>query len=196
MALESCRRSGQHQDARPVFLKEGKTLTILRPSLEFEIARANLEMATTGFIASVSRPEVKTAATSGWLPNERRGPHVLDTVKYLRLVGSLARVLGVELEASFRDTNGKSLLEHNGRFTASHSEKKLATFWVIAALHANVQTTDLTRVAELGDIRLPLAWREAIIYLDHSPCHNLRTVLGVSGCHKANDGDLDLRRGM
>lgn len=105
-----------------------------------------MEVATTGFIASVFRPDVKTAATSGWLPNEGRGPHVLDNVKYLKLVGELARVLGFELEASFRDTNGKSLPEHYGRFTASHSVSSMAGHYFLSYWSNNLTGKEISYI--------------------------------------------------
>lgn len=46
-------------------------------------------------------------------------------------------------------------------------------FWVIAALKAALDTTDLRRVHELRRAAVPEAWREARIILDHEPCDNV-----------------------
>jgi hypothetical protein len=50
----------------------------------------------------------------------------------------------------------------------------LATFWVIAALQALLNTGDLKRVAELRDMAIPEAWKEAWVFIDHEdPCSNV-----------------------
>lgn len=46
----------------------------------------------------------------------------------------------------------------------------MAVFWVIAALKAILNTTDIARVHELRDAVVPEAWRVAWIFLNHSPC--------------------------
>jgi hypothetical protein len=115
------RRMGQHECSRALFFKEGAELNVMRPHLTFRIGKENLEKATTGFIASATRPLVKTAAVSGWKANPVRGQDVLDNVKYLRLVRDLAGILKFTLTRSPRDNNGKPRPEHNGRFVSSHA---------------------------------------------------------------------------
>ncbi len=102
-------------------MKSGDKLTVLNTTLVFKIARKGLGAATTGFIQSTTRPDVKTAAVSGWMPNRMKGPGVLDNVKYFHLVQDFARLLRFKLEPSYRDNNGKPLVEHSGRFVASHA---------------------------------------------------------------------------
>lgn len=119
--FSSSRQSEDHMTPEAgYFLKGGDTLTVLNPGMIFKIARKGLGVATTGFIQSAVRPEVKTAAVSGWTPNPMKGPGVLDNIKYFRLVQSFARILRFRLEPSYRDHNGKPLVEHRGRFVASH----------------------------------------------------------------------------
>lgn len=93
----------------------------MRPHLTFKIAKENIERATTGLIASATRPLVKTAAVSGWQANPARGQDVLDNRKYLRLVHDMAGILKFTLTRSPRDNNGKPQPEHSGRFVASHA---------------------------------------------------------------------------
>ncbi|KAK4033158.1 Serine/threonine-protein phosphatase 6 regulatory ankyrin repeat subunit C [Parachaetomium inaequale] len=184
-ALESCRRGRNHECSRAIFFKDGETLNVLRPDLKFKIAKECLERATAGFITSNTRPEVKIAAASGWQPNPSKGSNVLDNPKYLQLVQDFARVIRFKLIRSQRDNNGIHLPEHIGRFVASHTEKKLAVFWVIAALQAILNTTDLGRVHELREANIPAPWKEAWIFLDHTPCGNcwqfLRAIKQVTG---------------
>ena len=52
-------------------------------------------------------------------------------------------------------------------------EKKLAVFWVIAALKATLDTTNLTRVHELRQATMAEGWKEAWILLDHNPCDSV-----------------------
>jgi hypothetical protein len=117
----SSRRAGKHECSHAIFYKNGKELNVLKPDATFKIGKENLARATSGFIASATRPEVKTAAASGWQPNPTRGPNVLDNSKYIQLVQELARVLDFELVRSQRDNNGKHMPEHAGRFVASHA---------------------------------------------------------------------------
>ena len=75
-------------------------------------------------------------------------------------------------------------------------EKKLAIFWVIAALKATLDTTDLTRVHELRQAAVAKDWSEAWILLDHDPCENV-SLLFPQETRSATDGvdlltDLDL----
>ena len=93
---------------------------MLRPGTKFKIAKQGLERATAGFILSATNPKIKVAAVSGWQGNEARGPNVLETTKYTRLVQDVAEFLKFKLTASHRDNNGKVLDEHRGRFVASH----------------------------------------------------------------------------
>ncbi|KAK3906514.1 hypothetical protein C8A05DRAFT_11753 [Staphylotrichum tortipilum] len=179
-------RNQAEKDTAPeavFFLKGGDALAILTPRITFKIAGKGLGVATTGFISSVSRPEVKTAAVSGWMPNPMKGPGVLDNVKYFQLVQDFAQFLEFRLEPSYRDNNGKPLLEHRGRFVASHvfsailttiiRKKKVAVFWIIAALKAILGTTDFTRLRDLRYAHIPAPWLEAVILLDHKPCNNV-----------------------
>ncbi|KAH6841180.1 hypothetical protein B0I37DRAFT_386319 [Chaetomium sp. MPI-CAGE-AT-0009] len=163
---------GQHECSRALFFKEGVELSIMRPNLTFTVGKENLERATTGFIASATCPLVKTAAASGWQANPVKGQNVLDNSKYLRLVREMAGVLKFTLTRSPRDNNGRPQPEHSGRFVASHAEKKLAVFWVIAVLKAVLGSTDLKRVHDLRGIPIPGPFKEAWVFLDHTPCEN------------------------
>ncbi|KAL2189127.1 hypothetical protein L209DRAFT_263510 [Thermothelomyces heterothallicus CBS 203.75] len=91
----------------------------------------------------------------------------------MKLVQYFTSILQFELPRSCRDNNGPALPEHGGRFYACHVEKKLAVFWLIAALKAVLGTTDLRRARELKGAEIPEAWRSASIFLDHSPCVNV-----------------------
>lgn len=46
-------------------------------------------------------------------------------------------------------------------------------FWVIAALKASLNTTDVRRMAELRDAPVPEGFKEARIFLDHGPCSDV-----------------------
>ncbi|KAL2136365.1 hypothetical protein VTI74DRAFT_4197 [Chaetomium olivicolor] len=186
-ARESCRRAGKHECSRSVFYKDGRKLNVFNPGMVFIIAKDNLERATVGFIVSAIKTDVKTAAVSGWQANKGRGPHVLDNIKYLQLVQEFAKFLKFKLTGCYRDNNGKLLPHHSGRFVASHAEKKLAVFWLLAALKATFDTTDLRRVHELRDAAIPEGLREAWIFLDHTPCgncweflHRIKRVTGIT----------------
>jgi hypothetical protein len=117
----SSRRARKHECSHAIFYKKGRDLHLMKPDVTFKIGKENLERATSGFIASATRPEVKTAAASGWQSNPTRGQDVLDNSKYIQLVQELARVLDFELVRSQHDNNGKHLPEHAGRFVASHA---------------------------------------------------------------------------
>ncbi|KAK4138138.1 hypothetical protein BT67DRAFT_369462, partial [Trichocladium antarcticum] len=176
----SSRRAGNNEYSRALFYKHGETLQVLRPDAAFKIARNGLERATTGFIVSAANPKVKVAAVSGWQPNGARGLNVLDSPKYTGLVQEVAEFLGFKLTSSQRDNNGKILDEHKGRFVASHVEKKLAVFWVIAALKAVLDTTDFRRMGELQETPMPDGFREAIVFLDHGPCYDVSVGLNLA----------------
>jgi hypothetical protein len=51
---------------------------------------------------------------------------------------------------------------------------------VIAALKAILNTTDLGRVRELREAIIPDPWKEAWIFLDHTPCGNVSIYLVIS----------------
>ncbi|KAK4152655.1 Serine/threonine-protein phosphatase 6 regulatory ankyrin repeat subunit C [Chaetomidium leptoderma] len=166
---------------------DGTRLKVLKPDITFIIAKQGLERATSGFIASATKPDVKVAAVSGWQPNPARGRDVLDSPKYLQLVQDFAGILRFRLIRSQRDNNGKHLPEHSGRFVASHVEKKLAVFWVIATRKAVLNTTDLRWARELREVVIPEPWKTAWVVLDHSPCGNcwefleqIRRVTGIN----------------
>jgi hypothetical protein len=186
------RRGGKHDFSQSALFKDGKSLEVLKTELRFRTGKDSLEMATSGFIVSASHPELKTAATSGWQPNPRRSLNILDNAKYIRLVQEFSRLLKFKLIRSQRDNNGKPPPEHHGRFVASHTvrrreashldpvkvltmqqEKKLAVFWVLAALKAVLNTTDFRRMGELREFNNPECWRTAWVFLDHTLCGNV-----------------------
>lgn len=105
---------------------------MLNPQVTFTIAKQNLERATCGFISSATRPEVKTAAASGWQPNPARGPNVLDNYRYFGLVQDFARLLGFKFNKSLWDNNGKALPGHSGRYVACHAVRGRQTSYVWA----------------------------------------------------------------
>ncbi|KAL2271939.1 hypothetical protein VTJ83DRAFT_1310 [Remersonia thermophila] len=178
-ALNSCRRDGRHHYSLAVFSKVHDTIGVLRPDSTFKVSKPNLEGATVGFIVSAAQPEVKTVAVSGWNAGLVQGPNVLDSCKYLELVRKFAGLLGFQIPITMRDNNGVHLPMHAGRFLASHVEKKLAVFWILATLKAVLCTTDLNRYHELREADIPKAWQEAWIFLDHSPCGNCWDFLGA-----------------
>ncbi len=77
-------------------------------------------------------------------------------------------------------------------------EKKLATFWVIAALKATLDTTDLTRVHELKEAAVAKDWTEAWVLLDHKPCKNVSLPFfhGTESAIDSVDPLTDLGLGM
>lgn len=115
------RLSGDHELSQSFFYKTGKKLVILKPIATFSLDKKCLERATTGVIASLTNPEVKIAASSGWARNRARGSRVLDNRRYTLLVRRVCQLLGFELTCSMRDNNGKPLPEHGGRFHACHA---------------------------------------------------------------------------
>ncbi|KAL1839442.1 hypothetical protein VTJ49DRAFT_1512 [Mycothermus thermophilus] len=178
-ALESCRGGGRHAYSGAVFSKVQDTISVLQPDAVFKVSKPNLGRATVGFIVSAAQPEVKTVAVSGWNSDLVQGPNVLDSCKYLDLVRKFAQLLDFDIPVTQRDNNGVHLPEHAGRFLASHVEKKLAVFWVLATLKAMLSTTDLSRYHELREADIPKVWKEAWVFLDHSPCGNCWDFLGA-----------------
>jgi hypothetical protein len=85
----------------------------------------NIVRATVGFIVSAVKPDVKTAAVSGWADNGKGGRNVLDNAKYTQLVKDLAGVLDFDLNKyAFHDNRDISVPEHNGRAAASHTVRR------------------------------------------------------------------------
>ncbi len=122
------RRDPGHELSEAVFIKQGEHLRILKPDIVFQIAKKGLDRSTTGIIASATRPDIKTAAVSGWLPNPGRGQDVLDSLKYFGLVRAFAEVLNFRLTLNvLRDLNPEDLPEHDGRFVQSHAVRGAQT---------------------------------------------------------------------
>ena len=95
---------------------------MVKPDVVFNIAKNRLEQSATGVIASATRPDIKTAAVSGWICNPERGENVLDNFKYFGLVRAFAEVLNFRLTRNvLRDLNPEDLPEHDGRFVQSHA---------------------------------------------------------------------------
>lgn len=116
------RRDPGHELSKAEFIKQGEILRVLNPDMGFNIAKKGLERSTTGIIASATRPGVKTAAVSGWLPNPAREQNVLDSFKYFGLVRAFAEVLNFRLTRNvLRDLNPEDLPDHDGRFVQSHA---------------------------------------------------------------------------
>ena len=66
----------------------------------------------------------------------------------------------------------------------------MAVFWILAALRALLDTTDLRRMHELREVAVPEAWRGARIFLDHTPCENVSLVCDQgSTCRSSNHTD-------
>ncbi|KAL2263925.1 hypothetical protein VTK26DRAFT_4306 [Humicola hyalothermophila] len=186
-SLRSSRQAGSHKYSKAFLYKHRGKLHVLRPDTSFAIAKRGLETSTVGFIASATCPTVTIAAVSGWQPNPTRNGNVLDSSKYTQLVRDVAQLLGFELGKHFRDRNGLAKPEDRGRFFASHIEKKLAVFWVVATLKATIQTTDYKRMAELRETIIPERLRTAKVFLDHDPCRDclrfldlIRSVTGLT----------------
>ncbi|KAK3997342.1 hypothetical protein QBC44DRAFT_93195 [Cladorrhinum sp. PSN332] len=182
-ALWSCRHIGTHPLSHSVIFKHGAKLEVLnamgrmKPSV-FTPAKkdADLIAATSGFITSqaVKNPVViQQAAISGWVPNQGRGPKVLDNEKYTQMVRDVARLWGFKLQKSMRDNGGfEPLPEHRGRFAACHIEKKLTVWWVEKVMDQVLGTKSLRRLSDLRNASLPRDLSEAKLFLDHRPCHD------------------------
>ncbi|KAK4222064.1 hypothetical protein QBC38DRAFT_102212 [Podospora fimiseda] len=180
-ALWSCRHIGKHPLSRAVIFKRGAKLQVLnamtriKPSVFTPGKQGpNLIAATSGFITSVTNPVViQQAAISGWTSNPGRGPKVLDNEKYTEMVREISRLWGFKLRKSMRD-NGSfvPLPEHRGRFAACHIEKKLTVWWVEKAMNQVLGTTDLRRLGDLHDAKLPRDLSEAKLFMNHRPCHD------------------------
>lgn len=52
----------------------------------------------------------------------------------------------------------------------------MAVFWVVAVLKAMLDSTDLNKVHELRGMDIPGPWKEAWIFLDHTPCESVSAV--------------------
>lgn len=74
---------------------------------------------------SGTKPEVVTAAISGWQASDYRGQNVLDNIKYVKLVQYFSSILEFKMPRSFRDNNDPSLPEHVGRFFACHVVRRI-----------------------------------------------------------------------
>jgi hypothetical protein len=61
----------------------------------------------------------------------------------------------------------------------TQQEKKLAVFWIMAALRAILNTRDFRRMAQLRELDTPESWKTAWIVLDHTPCGNVSTPMVV-----------------
>ncbi|KAK4106961.1 hypothetical protein N658DRAFT_413855 [Parathielavia hyrcaniae] len=170
-------RAGEHEFSQTNFLKNSRK--VLRPYLRFKPGKDNLERATFGFITSATKTEVKVGATSGWQPNPKRSANVLGNLKYFHVVREVSRLLASTLKQSPRDNSGKPLPEHSGRWAACHVEEKFAAFWVIAALKAVLNSTDVRRMCELRDAAIPEHWERAWIVLDYEPCGNVSLAHGI-----------------
>ncbi|KAK3301637.1 uncharacterized protein B0T15DRAFT_405018 [Chaetomium strumarium] len=173
-ALASCRLGGRHPCSRAVFYKNGDKRKVFQPDMHIRHGKEKCARSTVGFIVSATNPDVKTAAISGWQENIKRDRNVLSNAKYTQLVKDLAEILDFNLQPNVRlDNQGKYVPEYTGRGQATHVEKKLAVFWVLAALQAIRETSDLKRVAELRNAAIPEAWKDAWVFIDHIPCPNV-----------------------
>ncbi|KAK4114953.1 hypothetical protein N656DRAFT_795661 [Canariomyces notabilis] len=122
------------------------------------------------------------AATSGWKDTGKSNNWVLNNDKYTKLVMDVAKFLDFNLKESYRDKNGQALPEDEGRFHACHAEKKLALYWVIAALNVVLKTTDVRRMEELRDAQVHGMLKRAMIVMDHGPCANCWDFLQTIKC--------------